>query len=312
MLALPHYRPGAVVVQTLIHLAQAVFGRPDCRTWHLLIAASAVLFLDPWWLEEWLGWLQGLLQPAPSHGPGRSSVSGAAGAPRRRRAAPRRGSETGAGVGRAPSASGSPGAPGEAAGSGAAARARKRPLQPRPSPATAAFVFLYVLVQALVPLRHLAVADFPVEWGREGHEFSWRAGGGSGGRAGGGGLVREDSLVRIIHHPRQAGARKGPSAGEVMNVNLYGSPLSAQQASERRGRTRIGAKQQSFPGHGAQERTDGTACIFWRHSRGPWSRSRCQPPRGGLCRIEDRGQETSGPPPPEPWVLVPPSRRRDA
>ncbi|CAN0488606.1 unnamed protein product, partial [Hapterophycus canaliculatus] len=37
----------------------------------------------------------------------------------------------------------------------------------------AALISVYVLMQALLPLRH-ALGVFPVEWSREGHEFSWR------------------------------------------------------------------------------------------------------------------------------------------
>lgn len=236
LLAAPHYRPAAVVLQTAIHLAGAVFGGSDGRAWHLLIVATGVLFVDPTTLREKIELTQAWLQPEVSHqfaaggrdgGGGRySSVA------RRRRGGG--GSDSGSGTAvatervggtRAKESGGGDGGIGGNAGT--STKTKKLPLQPKPSSAAAALISVYVLVQALLPLRHV-LGDFPVEWSREGHEFSWRGGAGAGGRGGGGGLVREEGLVRVMHRPR---GRAGSAAGAagVQTVHLYGAPLTAQQ-----------------------------------------------------------------------------------
>lgn len=222
LLCAPHYRPAAVVIQTLLHLMQGFLGGKDVRPWHLLIALSGVLFLDPGWVQGLLESFRAWLNPAgfPNlEGHSRTGSKGAARAGRR----------PGAGGRRAPgvvskAASVSPAFETEET---VTSKPRKLRFHPRPSSAATALVCLYVLLQIALPLRHLFLAHFPVEWGREGHEFSWREGGGSGKR---GHLVEEDALVRIIHTPRKTG-RKTTSSQDVMNVHLYGAPLSAQQVT---------------------------------------------------------------------------------
>ncbi|CAM9483537.1 unnamed protein product [Ectocarpus fasciculatus] len=267
LLASPHYRPTAVVLQTAIHLASAVFGRPDARAWHLLIVATGVLFVDPAGLQGVIERVQALLQPQVPRGTSaryaaaarRGRGGGARGGGGRRRPYESRGADgsgrSSAGgdgsrhqAGQSPMAGTDAGSSGRngadvAAAVGDDTRLRKSgaegvgggpkkklPLQPRPSSPVAALISLYVLLQVLLPLRH-ASGMFPVEWSREGHEFSWRAGGGVGGRGGGGGLVREESLVRVMHRPRgrDGGAGRGSAAAGVQFIRLYGLPLTAQQ-----------------------------------------------------------------------------------
>lgn len=224
LLAAPHYRPAAVVLQTAIHLAGAVFGGPDARAWHLLIVATGVLFVDPTGLRENIERTQAWLQPAVSH-PSASAAGGRHSAAARRR----RGGGTVGGAAVAAATGGGTRPGGSEGGDGvsavAATNKKRLPLQPKPSSAAAALISLYVLAQALLPLRHV-LGDFPVEWSREGHEFSWRGGGGGGGRGGGGGLVREEGLVRVMHRPRD---RAGSATASVQTVHLYGAPLTAQQ-----------------------------------------------------------------------------------
>ncbi|CAM9305075.1 unnamed protein product [Ectocarpus sp. 13 AM-2016] len=270
LLASPHYRPAAVVLQTAVHLASAVFGRPDARAWHLLIVATGVLFVDPAGLQGAIERVQAWLQPKVPRG---TSARYAAGARRGRgggvrgvgRRRPYESGGTGGGTdgsgrsraggdgsrhqpGPSPMAGTDAGSNGQN-GAGVAAAVgddtglrksgaegvapppkKKLPLQPRPSSPVAALISLYVLLQVLLPLRH-ALGVFPVEWSREGHEFSWRAGGGVGGRGGGGGLVREESLVRVMHRPRgrDGGQGRGSAAAGVQTIRLYGAPLTAQQ-----------------------------------------------------------------------------------
>lgn len=236
LLAAPHYRPAAVVLQTAVHLAGAVFGGPDARAWHLLIAATGVLFVDPTGLREKIQRTQAWLQPAVSHPPASSSAAGGrySSAARRRRGGDGGGdgvSGTGTGAAVAAASGGGTRAKESDGGDGGSCVAgttnkKKLPLQPKPSSAAAALISLYVLTQALLPLRHV-LGDFPVEWSREGHEFSWRGGGGGGGRGGGGGLVREEGLVRVMHRPR--GRAGSAAASGVQTVHLYGAPLTAQQ-----------------------------------------------------------------------------------
>eukprot|EP00752_Nemacystus_decipiens_P004634 g4228.t1 len=250
LLASPHYRPAALAIQTAIHLAGAALGSPDARAWHLLIAATGLLFVDPTDLRDAIERIQAWLQPAVSYdAAGRrfSSSSGRRGRGRGRGAGSERFANGGGGPRSQPGAGG-PGVSfsgGDAAvsatngaeareakggGGGSLARSKKKlPLQPRPPPAIVALVSLYVLLQVLLPLRH-ALGQFPVEWSREGHEFSWRAGGGVGGRGGGGGLIREEGMVRVMHRPRERGGGPGRGgAAGVQTVHLYGSPLTAQQ-----------------------------------------------------------------------------------
>lgn len=270
LLASPHYRPAAVVLQTVIHLASAVFGRPDARAWHLLIVATGVLFVDPAGLQGVIERAQAWLQPKVPRGTSaryaaaaRRGRGGGARGGGRRRPDESRGTDSGTdgsghssagGDGSRHQAGQSPMAGTDAGsnglnGAGVAAAVgddtglrksgaegvapppkKKLPLQPRPSSPVAALISLYVLLQVLLPLRH-ALGMFPVEWSREGHEFSWRAGGGVGGRGGGGGLVREESLVRVMHRPRgrDGGAVRGSAAAGVQTLRLYGVPLTAQQ-----------------------------------------------------------------------------------
>lgn len=258
LLASPHYRPAALAIQTIIHLAGAAFGSPDARAWHLLVAATGLLFVDPTSLRDTIERIQVWLQPAVSYDAaarrGRGRGQGRGGGARGGQRGGRGGSERLANGSDWSSSQQGAAAPGcsvscddvsssaadgagaregksSSSGGGGSARPKKRlPLQPKPSSAAAALISLYVLLQVLLPLRH-ALGEFPVEWSREGHEFSWRAGGGVGGRGGGGGLVREEGLVRIMHRPRErgGGAGRGAAAAGVQTVHLYGSPLTAQQ-----------------------------------------------------------------------------------
>lgn len=256
LLAAPHYRPAGLAIQTTVHLAAAAFGPADARAWHLLIVATGLLFVNPAGLQEKIERATAWLQPAVSYDTGvGSSARRNRGGGRLRRPS-RGGGSSGYSAGRREqAAAGTPGAGGgrgvtggvresvaagpigageisseggaRVGGSGAHAK-KKLPLQPRPSSPVAALISIYVLSQVLLPLRHV-FGSFQVEWSREGHEFSWRAGGGVGGRGGGGGLVREEALVRMTHRPRDGGgARRGSAAG-VQTVHLYGSPFTAQQ-----------------------------------------------------------------------------------
>lgn len=242
LLAAPHYRPVALVLQTAVHLARAVFGRPDARAWHLLIAATGLLFIDPVVLQSRIERVQEWLQPAVSYDTGgRFSARGNRRGGRGRR--PSRNDRYGHGSGRAAgvdnsnsSSSGSGGrdraavvSGGGGSDSGGGLRPTKKlPLQPKPSAATVALICIYLMTQVLLPMRHV-LGVLPVEWSREGHDFSWRAGGGVGGRGGSGGLVREEALVRMTHHPRSRSSAERGSAGAVQTVHLYGAPLTAQQ-----------------------------------------------------------------------------------
>ncbi len=259
LLASPHYRPFGLALQTAIHLAGAALGGSDGRTWHLLIVATGVLFVDPASLRDTMERAQAWLQPAVSYDAGGGRYSSTAAARRGRRGggggswarggrrpygSDRFSNVSGGGSGKAWSGSDSAsaangvkpregGGGGGGEGKGAARPKKKLPLQPRPSTPTVALISLYVLMQALVPLRQV-LGDFPVEWSREGHEFSWRGGGGSGGRGGGGGLVREEGLVRVTHRPRGksgggGGGAATAAAAPVQMVHLYGAPLTAQQ-----------------------------------------------------------------------------------
>lgn len=253
LLAAPHYRPAGLAIQTAVHLAAAAFGPADARAWHLLIVATGLLFVDPAGLREKIERARAWLQPAVSYDTGVGSsarrnrgggrlrrpsrgggVSGDSAGGRERAAAgtPEAGGGRGATGGVRESAGAVPTGAGEltsGGGGGSGLRPKKKlPLQPRPSSPVAALLSVYVLAQVLLPLRHV-LGSFQVEWSREGHEFSWRAGGGVGGRGGGGGLVREEALVRMTHRPRGGGgARRGSAAG-VQTVHLYGSPFTAQQ-----------------------------------------------------------------------------------
>lgn len=219
LLAAPHYRPAALALQTVKHLSFAVFGHSHSRPWHLLVASSGVLSANPSSVQDMVERVRAWLQPGVSYDGGerRSSNSG-----------------TWRGQGRHQhryntSMRYSGDAVGEAAAqhqAGGKARTKKLPLQTKPSPATLALVSLYVLAQILLPLRHL-LGMFPVEWSREGNEFSWRLGGGVGGPRGNGELVREEALVRVTHRPRVEG--KVGRGGGVQMVHLYGAPLTAQQ-----------------------------------------------------------------------------------
>ncbi|CAM9227953.1 unnamed protein product [Pylaiella littoralis] len=237
LLAAPHYRPAAVVLQTAIHLVGAVFGGPHARAWHLLIAATGVLFVDATSLRETIERTQAWLQPAVAHPSAAAAGRRFSSAARRRRGGGSSSSSgSGSGSGAAVAAAGGAGAgagkaresEGGDGGSGAARTNKKKklPLQPKPSSAAVALISIYVLAQALLPLRHV-LGQFPAEWSREGHEFSWRGGGGGGGRGGGGGLVREEGLVRVMHRPR--GRAGSAAATGVQTVHLYGAPLTAQQ-----------------------------------------------------------------------------------
>ncbi|CAM9469147.1 unnamed protein product [Laminaria digitata] len=257
LLAAPHYRPAGLAVQTCVHLAAAAFGRPDARAWHLLIVATGLLFVNPASLQEAIERVRAWLQPAVSYDTGvGSSARRNRGRGRVRRPSRGGGSsgDSAGGGGRAasrnPGASGGSGATGSAlaaavptgagerigesgggggGGGGGGVRPKKKlPLQPRPSSPVAALISVYVFAQVLLPLRHV-LGSFQVEWSREGHEFSWRAGGGVGGRGGGGGLVREEALVRMTHRPRGGGSARRGSAMGVQTVHLYGSPFTAQQ-----------------------------------------------------------------------------------
>lgn len=241
LLAAVHYRPAALSIQTAIHLCCAVFGPAESRAWHLLIVATGVLFLDPSSLKTKLERLQAWLQPAVSYDTRGRSARGNRGSRGRR---PLRGSAAsgdmrhgsdrasgrqagGAGVVGGNAAEGL-GVPTTGMVENTTRTKKKLPLQPKPSAVTAALVSLYILAQVFLPLRHF-LAAFPVEWSREGHEFSWRAGGDGGGRGGGGGLVREEGLVRVLHSPRAEGrAGRGSTTG-VQTVHLYGAPFTAQQ-----------------------------------------------------------------------------------
>lgn len=254
LLASPHYRPIGLALQTAIHLAGAALGGSDGRTWHLLIVATGVLFVDPASLRDYIERAQVWVQPAVSYDAGRYSStagarrgrrgggSGGARGGRRPYGSDRSSGVSGGGSGKvrsdgdsATAANGVGAREGEGGGGGGgggegerASRPKKKlPLQPRPSSPTMALISLYALMQALLPLRHV-LGDFPVEWSREGHEFSWRGGGGSGGRGGGGGLVREEGLVRVTHRPRVKSGG-GAAAAAVQMVHLYGAPLTAQQ-----------------------------------------------------------------------------------
>lgn len=252
LLAAPHYRPAAVAIQTALHLTRAVFGPADARPWHLLVLASGVLFLPPGWIQERLRRAQVWLQPGVSYesgrGRGRAGWRGGRGRGRGRGGRTTT-SPTSVGVagdtvglvgGRGEPRNGVvddvPGVMATSTPPQGATKSNKDhigkllPLQPKPSSATAALVSMFILAQVFVPLRHLLVTEFPVEWSREGHEFSWRGGGGSGGRGGGGGLVREDALVRVIHRAKGGGgAGRGNAGAGVQSVHLYGAPLTAQQ-----------------------------------------------------------------------------------
>lgn len=238
LLAAPHYRPAAVVLQTAIHLGSAVLGGADARAWHLLIAVTGVLFADSNTLHDTIERVQEWLQPAVSYDTAGFSSHGARRGNRGRRG--RRPSTGDSSLrpngserhGSSVTSSDRPGDQQVPSG-GAAAESetqrvrprKKRPLQPKPSAATVALLSTYVLAQVLLPLRHL-LGMFSVEWSREGHEFAWRAGGGVGGQGGSGGLVREEGLVRVTHRAKRGG--RGATA-EAQTVHLYGAPLTAQQ-----------------------------------------------------------------------------------
>lgn len=258
LLAAPHYRPAGLAIQTAVHLAASVFGRPDARAWHLLIVATGFLFVDPADLQEKMERAKAWLQPAVSYDSGvSSSARRNRGGGRVRRPLGGGGYSAGSSGGRVggrerpaggttravggsgasenvrESAAAVPTGAGESTSegggdSGGVRPKKKLPLQPRPSSPVAALITVYVLAQVLLPLRHV-LGSFPVEWSREGHEFSWRAGGGVGGRGGGGGLVREEALVRVMHQPRGRGSTRRGSAAAVQTVHLYGSPFTAQQ-----------------------------------------------------------------------------------
>lgn len=218
LLAAPHYRPAALALQTVKHLSFAIFGHSHARPWHLLVASSGVLFVNPASVRDMVERVRAWLQPGVSYdGDGRRASN-----PGTRRGQGRQQHRYNASL----RYSGDPvGGTGGQHQAGGMARAKKLPLQPKPSPATLALVSLYVLAQILLPLRHLLGA-FPVEWSREGHEFSWRLGGGVGGPRGSGELVREEALVRVTHRPR---VEKAGSGGRMEMVHLYGAPLTAQQ-----------------------------------------------------------------------------------
>lgn len=282
LLAAPHYRPAALILQTAIHLAAAVLGGPGARAWHLLIVATGVLFVDPAALRDRIEAVQSRLQPAVSYDVGGVSSTRRGRGGRRGRYGGRGGSERARSVhGGRGDGGGAPDDNDVAAANGnsnTAAREttgpgrKKLPLQPKPSSAVAALISVYVLMQALLPLRHV-LGVFPVEWSREGHEFSWRQGGGAGGRGGSGGLVREESLVRIMHRPRGRG-----QAGGLQTVHLYGAPLTAQQVRSLFFRVEVGWK--------------GADCAAARTS--PYLNIISSVNMGSRAAFEDRGGVSSG------------------
>ncbi|CAM9313648.1 unnamed protein product [Choristocarpus tenellus] len=220
LLAVPDYKPIAVALRTIYHLGSAVMLGHATRNWHLLMLSFGVLSLNPGHLAKWVQHMASWLQPGVSHGgageaarrQGRKSRLQQQQRQLRKQQQDQQEGTGGCGGG---NSTGINATVGEGGGKGA--QQKRLPLQQRPSTVMAVLVMMYVAVQVLLPLRHLLTA-FPVEWGREGHEFSWRGGQG--------GLLREEALLRVMHRPR---AR----TGEMNNIHLYQAPFTAQQVVNR-------------------------------------------------------------------------------